>query len=339
MPAKYSKEQHLEMSRKAWDEGHHYLAAKKRKTPHWGDEFRDGGGTFTDIEIELLGDLSGLDILSLLTDWHISRLPAYRNDWLYAEHLTLFIWNSQLNLPKVGILSSCEKTAANCQSSMYRTTSTRFPPTIGPWDGFFLIPEEEMPHWIEKGRVKRTQGALQYVYRTNDQGQETLIAQGFEWERKQKGRNGNDELEWSERVLVLRSPTYAAQQEKGLEQRLEKARTKIRALTPARGRGKRQITEETVLKTQIETILTTHKIRRSLKGVFPGSPKRTTQTPTVERMLKAFANVTLTIIQGRDQIIRHLTGRILGITKRQRQRPLWPSAHSVMIPIHDCKNW
>ena len=304
---------------------------------------------------------------------------------------------------------------------------------------------EEMPRWIEEGRDKRIQGTLQDVYRTNDKGQEILMAQGFEWEREQKGRDGNDELEWSERVLIIRSPTYAAQQEKGLEQRLEKARTKIRALTPARGRGKRQITEETVLKTQIETILTTYKvegllevdyekqverqtkykgrgrgatnrpkqvletiryqitavnrledqieqtketlgwkalvtdatqeqlsleqavlcyrkeyrverifqrlksrlniaplfvqrddqvmglthlltlgirvltliefvIRRalkrdqaSLKGVFPGNPKRTTQTPTVERMLKAFSNVTLTIIHGRNQTIRYLT--------------------------------
>ncbi len=58
MSAKYSREEHLKMSRAAWDEGHRYLADKRRRNPNWSDAFRDGGGTFTDVEIELLGDVS-----------------------------------------------------------------------------------------------------------------------------------------------------------------------------------------------------------------------------------------------------------------------------------------
>jgi len=63
--SKYSKEQHLKMNQAAWDEAHRFMAAKRRKNPNWGDEFRDGGGLFTDMEIELLGDVSGLDMLQL----------------------------------------------------------------------------------------------------------------------------------------------------------------------------------------------------------------------------------------------------------------------------------
>jgi ubiquinone/menaquinone biosynthesis C-methylase UbiE len=65
MHSKYSKEQHLKMNLMAWEEGHRYLAAKRREDPNWGDEFRDGGGTFTHTEIELLGDVSDLDVLQL----------------------------------------------------------------------------------------------------------------------------------------------------------------------------------------------------------------------------------------------------------------------------------
>ena len=65
MSAKYSKEQHLKMSRTAWDEGHRYLAAKRKKIPTWGDEFSDGSTTFSDTEMALFDDVSGLDVLQL----------------------------------------------------------------------------------------------------------------------------------------------------------------------------------------------------------------------------------------------------------------------------------
>jgi transposase len=45
-------------------------------------------------------------------------------------------------------------------------------------------------------------------------------------------------------VLVVHSPAHGERQGKGLDHRLTQAETKIRALTPARGRGKRQITAE-----------------------------------------------------------------------------------------------
>jgi SAM-dependent methyltransferase len=65
MSSKYSKEQHLKMNQSAWDEAHRVEAAKMRKDPNWGDEFRNGGVTFDDTEIELLGNALGLDVLQL----------------------------------------------------------------------------------------------------------------------------------------------------------------------------------------------------------------------------------------------------------------------------------
>lgn len=65
MPTKFNQTQHLEMNRLAWDEAHQFLAEKRRNNPNWGHEFKNGGGTFTETELQLLGDISGLDVLQL----------------------------------------------------------------------------------------------------------------------------------------------------------------------------------------------------------------------------------------------------------------------------------
>lgn len=45
----------------------------------------------------------------------------------------------------------------------------------------------------------------------------------------------------------------------------------------------------------------------TLSGLYAGNPKRTTARPTAERLLEAFQEVTLTIIEEAHQIHRHLT--------------------------------
>ena len=65
MAAKYTKQQHLGIDRAGWDEGHRHLAERRRADPDWLGSFRDGGTTFTDREMELLGDVSGQDVLQL----------------------------------------------------------------------------------------------------------------------------------------------------------------------------------------------------------------------------------------------------------------------------------
>jgi transposase len=45
----------------------------------------------------------------------------------------------------------------------------------------------------------------------------------------------------------------------------------------------------------------------TLSGLFPGNPKQATNHPSTERLLKAFDNITLTIVEVGGQIHRHLT--------------------------------
>ncbi|ETX05007.1 MAG: hypothetical protein ETSY2_25515, partial [Candidatus Entotheonella gemina] len=45
----------------------------------------------------------------------------------------------------------------------------------------------------------------------------------------------------------------------------------------------------------------------TLSGLYVGNPKRETARPTAERLLEAFKEITLTVIEGASQVYRHLT--------------------------------
>ncbi|MBC8449905.1 MAG: hypothetical protein H8D78_19395, partial [Chloroflexi bacterium] len=45
----------------------------------------------------------------------------------------------------------------------------------------------------------------------------------------------------------------------------------------------------------------------SVEGLHPENPKKTTDSPTAERILKAFSKIHLTIIHSGNSLLRHLT--------------------------------
>lgn len=65
MSSLMSRDQHIEMNRAAWDSAHRVDAEQMRNNANWGDEFHNGGVTFDETEIELLRDISGLEVLQL----------------------------------------------------------------------------------------------------------------------------------------------------------------------------------------------------------------------------------------------------------------------------------
>jgi transposase len=91
---------------------------------------------------------------------------------------------------------------------------------------------------------------------TDDQkpDESLAIARGFEGERERTCVIAGEKLVWTERLLVVRSFSYVATMIDGLHRRLDKAEAALRALTPARGRGKRQIKDEASLLSSIERI-------------------------------------------------------------------------------------
>src|SRR5712671_4090335 len=134
---------------------------------------------------------------------------------------------------------------------------------------------EAMDAWITAGVTQGEAGALVRIWRTNDRGHEVLAAEGYEFERTCGVPVGD--MAWSERVLVLRSPLHADQQATGLEKRLRHAETQLTALTPPRGRGKRQITDEATLVEAIALVLKEHRVAGLLSVTWEKQVEQTTQ--------------------------------------------------------------
>ncbi len=116
---------------------------------------------------------------------------------------------------------------------------------------------EAIDAWITTGVRKGETGALERIARINERGHEVLAAEGSECERT-CGAPDSD-VEWRERVVVVRSPLHANHQAVGLAKRLHHAETALTALTPPRGRGKRHITDEATL---VEAIARVRKDQR-----------------------------------------------------------------------------
>jgi transposase len=134
---------------------------------------------------------------------------------------------------------------------------------------------EAMDAWITVGVTKGEAGELTQIWRTNDQGHEVLAAEGYEFERTCCAPV--DDMTWSERVLVVRSPMHATHQAAGLETRLRHAETKLAALTPPRGRGKRQITDEATLVEAIALVLKEYRVAGLLSVTWEKQVEQTTQ--------------------------------------------------------------
>jgi len=134
---------------------------------------------------------------------------------------------------------------------------------------------EAMDAWITEGVTQGAAGELERIWRLNDRGQEVLAAEGYEFERTCCAPVGA--AEWSERVLVVRSPMHANQQAAGLDTRLSHAETKLAVLTPSRGRGKRQITDEARLLEAIDLVLTEHRVDGLLSVTWEKQVEQKTQ--------------------------------------------------------------
>jgi transposase len=136
----------------------------------------------------------------------------------------------------------------------------------------------QMEQWIDEALDKARAGTLESVTKAEDNHEPVTIAEGYEFERLQNGTSPlQPPRQWNERVLVIRSFAHAKQQAVGLEKRLAHAEQKIAALTPARGRGKRQIGEEAELLEAIEQVLKTHRVGGLMSISYEKQTERHTQ--------------------------------------------------------------
>jgi hypothetical protein len=89
-----------------------------------------------------------------------------------------------------------------------------------------LLQELIQPVW------NKTQ-TLQEIYAPDlETEQERLVAQGYESQRTLTADQHDSPVSWTERLLVIYSPSLAKQVGRGLQKRLERAQEKLSALTP-----------------------------------------------------------------------------------------------------------
>jgi transposase len=173
---------------------------------------------------------------------------------------------------------------------------------------------EAMAAWISEGIAQGRDGARARLFRRNHRDEDALVAEGYEFERSCGLEEG--EAEWIERVVVVRSPAHAERQAAGLEKRLATAEHKRAALTPARGRGKRQITEEAQLVAAIAKVLKEQQVEGLLQVEWQQQIERHTHdvgrgrgSATRQQRVTEHIRSHLTRITRQEGLIRALTQR------------------------------
>jgi transposase len=99
-------------------------------------------------------------------------------------------------------------------------------------------------------------------------GPTCAIAEGFETNIQRSILLNCQPIAWSERILCVKSFTYAETQRKGLNNRLKRAEAALKALTPPPGRGRKQYTDEAPLQAAIDQILKRYNLNGLLSVTF-----------------------------------------------------------------------
>lgn len=133
----------------------------------------------------------------------------------------------------------------------------------------------EMQTWIQA--ALSGQQTLTPIALGADHGPALPLVQGYETTRQRSAPVDGQLLDWTERVFVVYSESYAKAQARGLEQRLATATAKLNALTPPRTRGKRQITDEAQLIQAAQAILKAQRVDGLLAYTFERQAERHVQ--------------------------------------------------------------
>ena len=186
--------------------------------------------------------LAALDPLGVLVGADV--VPGNTaDDGLYVP----MIARLRATLPDKGMLyiGDCKMGALATRAYVVRTGNSYLMPLAQVGD----LPEQ-LERWIDdavRGKVH-----LQPIL---DVDGETHLGEAYEHHRQVTATTETETLKWNERVLIVHSTAYAKAAVKNLHQRLTQAQTELNALTPPRGRGQRQFTDEAELQAAVDTIL------------------------------------------------------------------------------------
>jgi len=127
---------------------------------------------------------------------------------------------------------------------------------LGPFSKV-QIPDEDLEAYLRP--VWSGEQSLTPVYRTNPQGEEEKIAEGFEREEGLTAMVEGEEITWTERRLFVRSFMQAKAATTALRERLYKAQAALEA-SHERKQGKRHFTEVEPLRQAAEEIVRQYRV-------------------------------------------------------------------------------
>ena len=127
------------------------------------------------------------------------------------------------------------------------------------------LPQEELEAYLEP--VWHEEQALTDIYREQVDGDQVLIAKGYERSIELTATVAGQSVTWIERRLVIRSLKQARAAETRLLKRLKKAQVTLRALNE-RGRGKRRYDTIPELRQTAESLVEKHKVQGLLRLDF-----------------------------------------------------------------------
>lgn len=164
------------------------------------------------------------------------------------------------------------------------------------------------------------------IYRTQDDGEQKLIAEGYERLVTLTTEAEGQTVTWTERHLVIRSLKHAQTAERGLRSRLAKAQAALAPLNN-RGRGKKQYRDVESLSQAVEAIVKRYRVQGLLQlGYLTQRRERPVRryrerpaTVRIEQDVRVIAIVNQTAL---DQEIRQLGWRVYATNRPADQLSL-----------------
>jgi transposase len=156
-----------------------------------------------------------------------------------------------------------------------------------------------------------------------------LIGGGYEFERSRTATVEGESVTWAERVQVVRSQAWAKRKIAQLEKRLSTASAELKALTPALGRGRRQIRDETTLQAAIDRVLEKRRVDGLLNVEWKREEKKVTRYKGPGRPGPNRATYTETTVR---YVITRVERDEAAITAR-RHRLGW-RVYATNAPVH-----
>lgn len=151
------------------------------------------------------------------------------------------------------------------------------------------------------------------VYQEPDEQQaRRLIAQGYEISRSQTERVADEVVEWTDRVLVIYSPSLADRAYRGLQGRLQRAEEKLVALTPAPARGQPQYEELAPLPAQVEAILQQRRVAELLQVTYERQVSQRQVRQYKDRPARAEEKVRYQLHLSRNEVAIEAQFRTMG---------------------------